>query len=239
MIPILHVTPHADDDLLSMCCPLRNNLAARGGDGAALYDVHVLLLTTGENTAVRGQLGWTRERMTAARDDEYTRAMRRVGVPYPNIHIGPVDGSDRPADGELTAALAADMIRGYLDVLGADAWVKTLSNLPAPGRHPDHVAAGAGALLLLADGTIIPNGLRHYVEPYQRGAFTTANPTPHLMTEHASSAPHVQAALDEYTRQDETGDVWGIGGRSVKSAFTQVRAELASYSHVPVLSTRR
>jgi LmbE family N-acetylglucosaminyl deacetylase len=235
---ILWVTPHQDDESLTESAAIWNHAAAKGGDGSFLYENHLLLLTTGENSAVRSQLALTREQFIAARDDEMMRAGRRLAFRFPHIHIGAVDTGSRVPDGTLTAATAAEMIQGYLAQPGwSDTWVKTLSDRPVPGvRHADHVAAGAGAVLLLSSGDIIPNGLRLYVEPYQLAAFRDAHPSVSVSSE---TSINLSVALDEYKIVGEVSGFYGIGYKSVKSAFDLVKANPTSYYHVPASGRRR
>lgn len=206
----------------------------------ASHEVHALLMTTGENSGARASFpNLTRDEFVAARDDEYTRAARRLGIRFSNIHIGrvsPAGGTSyRPQDGQLTSAEAQSMILDWLQTQapGATLWVKTLSNLAAPGRHADHITCGRAAAQLQVGGQIVPNGLRFYVEPYQLAAFRTANPSKTVSPEHASSTAVVQAACDEYKAHDAVGGKYGIGDVSVHDDFVLVRADTTSYYHVP------
>lgn len=227
--PVLMFAAHQDDIELSLIAPGRE-LIKQG------HDVHAMVLTTGQNSAVRTQLGLDVETFVAARDDEYRRAARYWGVLPQNIHIGlpdPADPGTRVPDGALTADLAATMIAGWLDE-HPDGWVKGHTWRTYPGRHADHIAAGAGALLLLQAGSIIPNGLRCYVEPYGLDAFKAANPAVHIGLEHVVDTVIMQGALDQYKRDEGgLGLYWGIGYRSVKAAIDLVRSQLTSFYHVP------
>lgn len=226
MALILYATAHQDDETLLMGSSIRAHLEAG-------HDVCVLLFTTGENSGVRDQLGMDRPTFTAARDDELVRACRRLGVRFEHVHIDP----DRTQDGQLTVEAAQTMlgawVGGNTDPGGPPVWVKTYSNLAATGRHPDHINLGQAAVNLLHAGVIIPNGLRSYVEPWLRSAFETANPGVRLLTDQAANLAIVRAGLDEYGAEDGIGGKYGIGHRSVKSAFDLVRATPVSYYHVP------
>lgn len=221
MATILFATPHQDDESLSMGSAIRAHLEAG-------HDVHTLLCTTGQNSAVRTQLGWDVPTFVAARDDEYTRAARRLGVRFPNIHIAPA----RTEDGALTVAAAELILTAWLaDHPGA--WVKTLSSRPAPGRHADHVNLGQAAKNLLTAGTIVPNGLRMYVEPYQRSAWIAANPGVALSPEHASGVTVVRGALGEYQARDSAGGKYAIGDQSVGDELDAAIADPTNYYHLP------
>jgi LmbE family N-acetylglucosaminyl deacetylase len=238
VVNVLLVGAHQDDIELHMIAAVRGLL--RNG-----HTVHTLTLTTGENSGARASYpDLSAGQFTTARDDEAMRAARRWGARFGNIHTGWVDGSDRPADSALpvddparplTPQVAADMIAGYLAELGEDAWVKTHSNRSWTGGHPDHIAAGRGATLLLQAGVIVANGLRCYAPPYQFDAFQQANPGLSVGVEHAASndVAILQAALDQYTWADGVGGYYGIGQASVASALSLVRSQLASYWHLP------
>lgn len=236
--PVLFAGPHQDDELLSL--PIRTYVGARAADGTSpAYDVHVLLCTTGENSGARPS---TMDKPTfgKARDDEYRRATRRAGVLPENIHVAPYTGMPpfRPADGELTAAFAYGWIASFLDTY-PDAWVKTLTNLQLPAgipqRHSDHVALGQAAVQLLADGLIVPNGLRLYVEPYHRAAFESAYPAVHLGSESSTNYAVTRAALKEYDTKDGVGFKFGFGWTSVSSYFQMVYDNPTHYWHIPIL----
>jgi len=225
--PVLFVAPHQDDIELSMSSALRKMLEA----GTEVYDVHTMLLTTGQNSAAHGQYfpQLSTEEFIEARDDEHQRGNRRLGTRFSNIHVSEF----RVQDGQLTTLDAYNMIADWL-MDYPNAWVKTLSDLPVLNvRHPDHVTSGVAAKQLLYDGVIIPNGLRFYVEPYQLAQFQQAHQTVNLGTETATAVNVVKAALDEYAKHDTVGRYYGVGDASVHDAFATVKANPASYWHVP------
>ncbi len=218
MATIVYVTPHQDDETLSMGSSVRAHLEAG-------HTVHVLLLTTGENSGARAATGLDLAAFAAARDDELTRAARRLGVRYSNVHL-----AHATEDGELTVAAAEAALLVFL-IDHPDAWVKTYSHLPAPGRHADHVNTGQAAVNLLVNGTII--NLRLYVEPWLLAAFKTANTGTSVSAEHASSVAAVRNALNEYKAKDGVGGKYGIGYLSVPAAFDQALADPVSWYHLP------
>lgn len=223
MTTALFVTPHQDDETLSMGSAVRNHLNAG-------IDVHVLLLTTGQNSGVRTEIGLDIPTFIAARDDELLRADRQNGVRTANIHIP----ADRQQDGQLTVTYATTQINNFL-VAHPGAIVKCYSNLAATGRHVDHVTAGQAAVSLWKAGTI--TNLRLYVEPWLLSAFQTANPGVTVSPERVSDNTPVLRAFDQYALGDSTADTaggfWGIGHRSVGAEFDAARPDPASYWHVP------
>jgi LmbE family N-acetylglucosaminyl deacetylase len=219
-------TPHADDETLTGLATIRGLVEAG-------YRVWTILMTTGVNSGARAATGLSPEEFGQARDDEYRRAVRALGVHPTRILYAP----DRPADGYLTAAAAEEIMTWWLDThTGDDAWVKTTTNLGGPAQHVDHRNAGQAGVNLLRRGTIRPNGLRLGVEQYQLDAFHTANPKIRLITDRAENQAALQDALGEYCVEDRPGWKFGIGGvHSVPSAFKLVKSNPVSYYHVPVL----
>lgn len=140
MAQVVFVVPHADDDALSMGCAIRNHLEARAADGTAAHQVHTLLLTPGSGSAAQPGTGLSDGEFSAARDDEYLRACRSLGVPFHRIHFA----EDRQVgDTVLTVEEAQDAISallGELDPANGPVWGKALSNLGStssrtPGRR--------------------------------------------------------------------------------------------------------
>jgi LmbE family N-acetylglucosaminyl deacetylase len=214
MAQVLFVTPHQDDETLSMGAAIRNHLEAG-------HDVHVLLLTNGLGSGVQARIGMDDVAFAAARDDEYRRACRRLGVRFDNIHFA----DDRPRGGELTAETARAQILAWLDGR-TDVWLKSYTDrLGNPSRHPDHEAAGQAAVSLLDSGAV--TNLRLYVEPWTTVSGVTVS------AEHAVGTAIVQAALDEYKAKDGVGGKYGIGYQSTPSYFDLVRPSPTSHYHQP------
>jgi LmbE family N-acetylglucosaminyl deacetylase len=219
MALIVYATPHQDDETLAMGGSIRLHLEAG-------HDVHVLLMSSGVNSGVRGIVGLDRPEFTDARDDEMFRACRQLGVRFRNVHVS----RHTTEDGELAVDDAEDAMRGFVNA-HPGAWVKTYSHLPANGRHQDHINAGQAAVNLATAGTI--TNLRLYIEPWLRDNFTAAHPGVTLSTNSASNTAAVVAALDEYRHIDHVGGKYGIGYQSVRSAFDLVRADPVSWYHLP------
>jgi LmbE family N-acetylglucosaminyl deacetylase len=193
------------------------------------HEVHTVLLTTGINSGARAATGLSRPAFSAARDDEFTRASRRLGVPFQRIHYSTV----RVQDGQLTQEAAEDAMLAWLDVYGFDTWVKTYSDQPLTGRHSDHVTSGQAAMSLLEQGLI--TNLRLYVEPWLREDFASTHGLT-LSVDTATGASVVKVACDEYNLHDSVGGKYGIGWLSVKTFFELVRADPRSFYHVPITS---
>src|ERR1700753_107774 len=215
MATVLFVSPHQDDDTISM--------GVAGRDHA--HAVHVLLLTPVETTAVRTELAMDVADFVAARDDELLRATRQVGVRTANVHISP----DRVPDGTLTADAAQAMVAAFLDD-NPGAWVKSYSDLDVPGKHLDHLASGQAVRALLVTGVV--TNWRCYVEPWLLFAFRTANPGVTVGTERVSDNTGVLRGFAQYQVQDHVAGMYGIGYLSVGAEFAENTPPL-SYYHVP------
>jgi LmbE family N-acetylglucosaminyl deacetylase len=218
-------TPHEDDETATLGSAIRHHLEAG-------IEVFVYLMTTGQNSGVALTEGLSTTDFIAARRDEMFRATRALGVRTDHVIVDPL----WVQDGQLTVTLAQDMIEGFVDAhLGT--WVKSYTNLPAPGRHADHVACGQAALNLLNSGTIVMDGLRLYVEPWPTvlGAFRTAHPTVNLTPERsASPEPFVKQAFQEYKVVDAPGGKHGIGHKSVGTEMDALVGDPVSYYHIPI-----
>lgn len=225
MATVLFTPPHQDDDTLPDGVAIRDHLNAG-------HDVHVLLLTTGQNSGVRAELGMSIPDFIAARDDEMLRACRQIGVLTANIHIP----TDRPQDGQLTQAQAETMITAFYDD-HPGAWLKSYSDLSALDpttheelRHVDHITSGKAARALLASGLV--TNLRFYVEPWLLTPFRATNPHVTIGTETIADKSSVLRAYAEYARQDHVAKMYGIGHLSVGAEF-DANTPPFSYYHVP------
>lgn len=229
MAIVVFVSPHQDDETLSMGSAIRKHLEAANPDGSPVHDVHVLLLTPGSGSAAQPATGLDDEGFSRARDDEYARACRALGVRFGNIHFA-YPGRE-VGDIALTVDEAQTAIADFMET-HPDAWVKTYTNLEVDGRHADHLHTGQAAVNLMQAGVIPPN-LRLYIEPWVLPKFRTAHPSVTVGTERCSSVARVQRAFDEYGDVDHLGGRYGIGYLSVGNIFRDRRADPANYWHVP------
>lgn len=216
---ICWVAPHPDDEVLTMGADVLKHV--RTGN----YVHHVLLATLGIGSGAQALTPLSRPQFALARLDEARRACAQLGIAPDNVMVSPLS----VPDGALTVQAGEDVLAEYLERYPT-AWIKTLSNRPAPGRHEDHVNLGQAAV------NVAPLDLRLYVEPYTLSAFKTANPTVVVTAAQRPATNDVQYALRaaaEYTDVDHERNRYGIGGLSVKSFFQQFVADPASYYHVP------
>lgn len=218
MPTVLFVIPHQDDESLSMGAAIRKHIEAG-------HDVHVLLLCGGVESAAQPGSNLSRPDFGRARDDEFMRACRMLGVPFKNVHFARVS----PADGTLTVQLAYDAIKEFTED-HPNTWLKGYSHLDYGNRHRDHLNSGLACLQAFKDGLV--DNLRCYIEPWLQSQFTTGVAT---STDVAANPEWVVKALDEYGVVDLKGKKYGIGFQSV-SYFAGVKANPVSKYHLPIVT---
>ena len=228
MATIVYVAPHQDDETLSMGSSIRRHLEAVDAHGDPVHDVHVLLLTAGSGSGAQPATGLDDDAFSATRDDELYRACRALGVRFGNVHFA----TDR-AVGDL--ALTVEEAQAAIAAFVAEhpgAWVKTYTNRPAEGRHPDHLHTGQAAVNLLEAGVLDPGTLRLYVEPWLITQFRAVNSVA-IGAERTATVSRVQRAFDEYGDADRPGSKYGIGYLSVGGTFRSLRPDPVNYWHAP------
>jgi len=228
MATVVFFTPHQDDETLAFGPAVRDHLNAVDASGHPLHDVHIVLMTTGQNSGVFGELTppLSVADFVAARDDEMLRATRQVGVRTANVHISPL----RVEDGALTVEVATSIIQEFYEQFPG-AWCKCYSPLDIPGKHPDHLACGQAAAALAAPGGPISNQ-RFYVEPWLAGPFRTAHPSVTLALETVADTTAVERGFAQYALADPVAGMYAIGEKSVGHEFAEDNPP-ASYYHVP------
>lgn len=219
MAVVVFVAPHQDDETLSMGASIRGCVEAG-------HEVHTVLVTDGLNSGAQRLTGLNRPAFTRARDDEFVRASRALGVRFDRVHV-----SRHAAEaGALTVQRAEDAIQEFLDA-HPGAWLNTYTHRPAPGRHVDHTVTGQAAVNLFTAGKVA--NVRLYVEPWALGAYTRAYPEAEVITERPAAVDRVRDALDAYTDVDRVGGRYGIGYQSVPRYFDAARADPVSHHHGP------
>lgn len=225
MAAILFIPPHPDDETLSYGAAIRRYVEDD-------HDVHVLLLCDGSGSAAQAETGLSTEDFVRARDDEFMRACRALGVPFENLWM-PVS---RAPGGTLTAEHAANLITSTVVAMTqfgypmGSVWLKGYTDLPLNGRHVDHIMAARGARRVLADGVVA--NLRLYLEPWREAEFRAAHPTVKLITERATAVDRVRDAFDEYGDTDPKGRKYGIGHLSV-GYWDDLRGDPKNLYHLP------
>ena len=191
------------------------------------HQVYSLSAADGSGSGAQAATGLSTAEFVAARDDEMKRANRAIGIRFERIIIPP----NRPGGGALTPGFVADIV-GEFVTAHPGAWIKAYSPLPAPGRHPDHVASGQGVALLHDQGVIADP--RYYIEPWNYVSFHNAHPTVKLSPQRATVISRIQQAFREYTVIDRKSWKYGIGGLSVGDKFDDLYPDPVNYWHMPV-----
>lgn len=217
---VLWLVPHQDDETLTMGVGVRHHREAG-------HRVVTVVCTDGSASGVRGQLGMSVEEFVAARDDEYARAARKLGVGRADIRWAP--GGLLATDGELTADVVEQIVDMMLAEYGPDCLLKGTTDLAPAQRHPDHVAVGAGLRRFADRG----HDVRFYIEGYDLAAVKTAVPGLTVSTEKCAAPAAVVRACTEYKLVDTPAGMYGIGYRSVAAEFDQLTTNVVSYYHVP------
>ncbi len=238
---ILYFSPHQDDELLSMGIDICNSVS--GG-----HDVHVILCTDGSKCSVRDKLAdgkacdkcpgthmyhLTEEELTAARDEEFRESCRALGVEDGHVHIL----KNRFTDGRLTVCDSKKTILRYLNEMGPDCAVCTLSpNIENSRQHPDHKALGYAAVELFNEGFI--RELRVFTEPYyaeffqQKTDFVRGKIRTLIDTATALVQEKIQKAAEAYSHWEPGAGRYAVGYHDIAEAFDALLKEGTSYCHI-------
>lgn len=250
--PVFFLSAHQDDETLWAGRIIAHHVLAG-------RDVHVVCMTTGENTGVRDQLngvgvnGWwnqlhvpTAEGYTPlslddtadARDVEQGCAVAALGVPNPVV-----TPDCRPADGLLTV----DFVRAYAESLadewpGVDIWTHhPQDSFSAP--HPDHVACGQAMAGLYHEngGAAGPFGATRFFLRPELATSTAPVCSPHGSVYNVPSTYLVEVekrnlnATRCYGAWAPLRGSFAVGMHSVPGYFVAAAVNLAhAYSAVPL-----
>lgn len=234
----IYFAPHQDDELLSMGVDVCASVLA--GD-----DVHVVLCSDGSKSGVRRTLcngktcakhegKHTFELSTPefiqARDREFTDSCLALGVPRENIHIH----EKREVDGSFVTKNGEAIIRHYLEKLGKDALVCTISPSNGAAQHRDHKALGKAADNLVMSGVI--SAARFFVEPYhyhQIAENPRAIPVlPEIQKASPKVAQRIRNAIAAYSLWNPTEGRYAVGYHSVTTEFDDFLKEMTARSFV-------
>lgn len=193
--PVVFLSPHADDETLTMG-PAVERAVAEG------EHVVVVLATDGRSSATREGLGLTVGEFSLARDREFFAACAALGVPQEQVFLA------HCVDGALTPALAAAVVATWTGLFPAGRFRTTSWT----DGHRDHAALGA-ALRDLAPATT--GDVRFYVKPDE---WSTPRDRPALTVERSTGRRYL-AACDEYALVDPAAGRYGIGELSVPEVF--------------------
>lgn len=230
------VSPHADDEVLSMGTAIRQHVVARGAS-----KVCVVLFTTGGNTNTKpiyapgsgiklpgsasiytNSALTTPAGMSRARDDEFRRSLRELGVLPKNIFI-----DNLPAVNASDWSFTGQMYKRPLDVnsFGTDGVPTNQENAYALMRavfrnFPNADVKTQSDKDLSADHAALGRALRHYssqvssarfyVPPYQKG---NTRVTVGKVVATSAEFEYVKRAAEQY------GKLPAIGWTSVSAPF--------------------
>ncbi len=216
-VPAVFISPHQDDELLSMGAAIMEHVALG-------RDVRVLLIGRGNKSSVRtsqelydliGRVPSESE-FAAVRDREFQWSVSNLGA----ARILP-SWSDRLDEKSFTPSAVAAIIRKYLPE-GSD--LKTLTK-DAGEYHPDHVACHDAVASLYASGwtSLAP---RYYALALRKQQAIDAGLK---VFKEGASTPVTPLNQRPYKFENVAQVRWGIGYKSVKSFFDAQSLDPYSY----------
>ena len=214
----LYLVPHQDDELLTMGLDIIRSI--REGE-----DVSILLFTDGAASVVRNIMETDDgnaylERFVEARDREFVKSCRKLGIKEDNIIIPAL--SKRGSDSDLTVDRSLEIIRDEVDIRKFEC-ICTISSEDIPGRHSDHSTLGKAAALLPFRG--FEGRLLFFTEPYLAGMSGSAE-EPELQKATEEEMSILSDAADAYRKGK------GIGSRSVHALFDRMETERSFVSPI-------
>lgn len=229
MAVVLFISPHPDDESLSMGMGIANHLWYG-------HDVHLTLLSWGSESSARDVINgsvycsWHKVnhnpgpegyspldvgQFSNARINEFRYSAACLGVKPENISIY------NYSDGGITKDDVKSTISSFLSG-HPGATIKTPSYYD---KHPDHSVCGYALLDMYKSGEVID--ARFYVSP------TQWPDTPGHYESNPNCTIFHKASLEVYKRWNPSHGMYGIGYHSVPSIFDTVSAGLKSKYHTP------
>ncbi|MCZ7440806.1 PIG-L family deacetylase [Micromonospora sp. WMMC241] len=230
--PALFVIPHPDDETLAAGVVIAEHVAAG-------RDVHLLLLTRGEKSAVMdglngtGTMGWwgvthnpqvegyaplTEATFGEARRREITAAAGALGVPADHIHEAGL-----PNEGVTVASAKAAIVACATDI-GADVGLWAPSH--TVDNHADHLAAGQAVRQLGTEDPVRWWDRRYYVLPmYWSDARLSKVDWWWDYAANAQVTNRARNATRAYQGWQPANGMFAIGWHSTYSAFRTIEAD--------------
>ena len=205
---VIYYIPHQDDEVITFGVSIHDHVV-KG------YDVHVVLLTDGANSAVRNQLDLTKEEFSLARDREFDKAVDILGVDAKNVV------KTNYSDGSLKIEQVEAVMKEYMEKY-PNASHKTFSYLDP---HPDHANAGV-SLKNLMDQGVISDG-----KFYHGNNFTPLNVDSKKDHYDDSYQSIIIDASRAYKEEDLQNGLYGIGWKSVPEYFKALEDNPVSPYH--------
>lgn len=218
MARIVYLSPHQDDEVLTMGASIMQDVA----DG---HTVFVYLACRGDKSVARtnqiliNRLGYTPtvEAFCAARDREFMESVPRLGA-VPVMLPQPEREPEREVDVERLIAAVKRAIPGGADLVCGHA---------PTDPHEDHAAVGQAALRLRDDGWA--SSVRLHVAFYNK----VHHPTPPNPAFSERGIPVTLFQQEPYRRVDVPNGFWGVGYISVSSLFEGQLSDSLSYHYYP------
>lgn len=218
-VPAVFVSPHQDDELLSMGAAIMEHVALG-------RNVKILLIGRGNKSAVRTSQALynlihrdpppSEREFGGVRDREFQWSVSNLGA----TRILP-PWEDRLDEKAFTAAAVASIIRNYCP---PNSDLKTLSKFGGE-YHNDHFACHDAVASLYASGwtSYAP---RYYTLAERRQAAVSAG---YSVIREGTTTPVTDLNQKPYKFENVAQVRWGIGYKSVKSYFDSQAADPYSY----------
>ena len=230
------LTPHNDDELLTMGAGIRQHVNALGG-----AKVCVVMMTTGVTSGVQDALknpsnnpdgkayNLTDAQFTTARDRESWNALLYMGVPAANIYLNGYTtantGVPRIVDvnngSAAQDAAVSNWMGATINYFGARHY-KTMTDKSTDTG--DHRAMGRALRARVNDPRVL--SARFYSEPYRTSSVALI-PVPYSATDKTQ----LQKANNSFRIWSPTTGFYKIGYRSVTDIFNSHYSNPISYQH--------
>lgn len=234
--PYVFVTPHNDDELLTMGAGIRQHVNAHGG-----AKVCVVMMTTGVTSGVQDAMknpsynpdgkayNLTDAQFTTARDRESWNAILHMGVPAANIYLNGYTtantGVARIVDVNNGSAAQDTAVSNWMgatiNYFGARHY-KTMTDKSTDTG--DHRAMGRALRARVNDSRVL--SARFYSEPYQTSS-VARTPVPYSATDKTQ----LQKANNSFRIWSPATGFYKIGYRSVTALFEAHYSNPISYFH--------
>lgn len=235
---VLFFIPHQDDEMLSFSTVIKQYM-----DNG--YNVNIVLMTDGSNVGVNNVINGTNgickihnkkhnpklegakinglnintfsiQNLVQCRNEEYFRALYKLGLDKSNIHISKFVQKDNNLNKDIA-------IKGIMEYLNKypNSIVHTFYHVPfSKGNHADHLGLGRASKELYDNKKI--NKLYLHVEPYLVNDFRDKNKNEKLYEYYPSTKAQndsIVAGLREYSIWQPQNGKYAIGYHSVKRSI--------------------
>ncbi|MGL6107202.1 cell wall-binding repeat-containing protein [Romboutsia sp.] len=237
---ILFFVPHQDDEIISFSNEIKKYID-KG------YNVNVILMTDGSQSGVREilngegivcnlhkyihspykenykcdnmSISYVNDlQFTKYRNDEFKRALLKLGLKEENIHFSRYKEPDKKLSKAMVTRGMMEFLEKYPNASVHTFYDKSYSK----ENHSDHVILGVVARELYSQGKI--KNLCYHIEPYLYDKFLNSGLKENVLVEYAESKNAEQSiieAMREYCIWEPQNGKMAIGYHSVSSIFDQ------------------